>query len=245
MRKSLRLLSAAAVVACAGFAAVPASAQSSKLHFRAPVYVDTQLAGSEGFVMYAAKSHRLIYATHEGTTLLLRGGLTGAPSGDGDYLSDLPQPGQHVDLRQRRTQLAARQLERHRFLHRPRPQPRLLRPRPDRGRRRQHLRRRHRPRERLARVQRRRRAHLADRHRAVPRGRPAVARGRQGQGGVPRQQQRAVRPHRRTQHRRRRDAAHRRSPTARSTTGPATASSSTTRRPTPSTKLPSTATSSA
>ena len=31
--------------------------------------------------MYAAKSHRLIYATHEGTTLLYRGGLTGAPSG--------------------------------------------------------------------------------------------------------------------------------------------------------------------
>ncbi|MDT5211004.1 MAG: hypothetical protein QOF67_3419, partial [Mycobacterium sp.] len=87
MRKSLRLLSAVAALTCAGLAAIPASAQASKLHFRAPVYVDTQLAGSEGFVMYAAKSHRLIYATHEGTTLLMRGGLTGAPSGDADYLS--------------------------------------------------------------------------------------------------------------------------------------------------------------
>src|SRR3954470_24607675 len=88
MRKSLRLLSAAAVLASAGLAALPASAQSSKLHFRTPVYVDTQLAGSEGFVMYAAKSHRLIYVTHEGSTLLYRSGLTGAPTGDGDFVSN-------------------------------------------------------------------------------------------------------------------------------------------------------------
>jgi hypothetical protein len=65
---------------------MPASAsRPAPITFRAPIFVDNQLAGSEGFVMYAAKSHRLIYATHEGTTLLLRGGLAGAPSGDGDY----------------------------------------------------------------------------------------------------------------------------------------------------------------
>src|SRR5436305_12274918 len=69
-------------------AALPAQAgSSSRLTFRKPVFVDDQLAGSEGFVMYATKSHRLIYATHEGTTLLMRGGLSGAPAGDGDYVS--------------------------------------------------------------------------------------------------------------------------------------------------------------
>src|SRR5947209_5693642 len=85
--RRIRALLAAAVVAGAAFAAVPATAGTSHLAFRKPVFVDDQLAGSEGFVLFAKKSHRLIYATHEGTTLLLRGGLTGAPSGDGDYLS--------------------------------------------------------------------------------------------------------------------------------------------------------------
>ena len=86
--RQVRLLSSAVVVACVGLAVMPASASKpAPLTFRAPIFVDNQLAGSEGFVMYAAKSHRLIYATHEGTTLLLRGGLTGAPSGDGDYVS--------------------------------------------------------------------------------------------------------------------------------------------------------------
>ena len=88
MRSPLRLLSAVGVLSCGLLAAPHASALTAqKLTFRAPVFVDDQLAGSEGFVMYAAKSHRLVYATHEGTTLLLRGGLTGAPSGDGDYFT--------------------------------------------------------------------------------------------------------------------------------------------------------------
>ena len=89
MRAShLRLLAAAAIVGCGALATLPATAASSaKLKFRKPVFVDSQLAGSEGFVMYAAKSHRLVYATHEGTTLLMRGGLSGAPAGDGDYVS--------------------------------------------------------------------------------------------------------------------------------------------------------------
>src|SRR4051794_17894350 len=71
-------------------AALPATARSGhpSFGFRKPVFVDTQLAGSEGFVMYATKSHRLIYVTHEGSTLLYRGGLTGAPNGDGDFISN-------------------------------------------------------------------------------------------------------------------------------------------------------------
>src|SRR5690348_10031734 len=86
--RNLRMLAAAAVACCAAVTAVPATAASAgKLTFRKPVFVDDQLAGSEGFVMYAAKSHRLVYATHEGTTLLMRGGLSGAPSGDADYVS--------------------------------------------------------------------------------------------------------------------------------------------------------------
>jgi hypothetical protein len=83
-----RLLAGAGALSCAVLAAVPAAASTQQsVTFRAPVFVDGQLAGSEGFVLFAAKSHRLIYATHEGTTLLLRGGLTGAPSGDGDYVT--------------------------------------------------------------------------------------------------------------------------------------------------------------
>ena len=85
--RHLRLIAAAAITCCGALSVLPAHAAPSKLSFRKPVFVDDQLAGSEGFVMYAAKSHRLIYATHEGTTLLLRGGLSGAPSGDGDYVS--------------------------------------------------------------------------------------------------------------------------------------------------------------
>ena len=85
-----RLLGAGLALTCLGAAALPAAARGGGEHigFRRPVFVDKQLAGSEGFVMYAAKSHRLIYVTHEGTTLLYRGGLTGAPQGDGDFVSN-------------------------------------------------------------------------------------------------------------------------------------------------------------
>ena len=69
-------------------AAVPADAHSSKVGFRKPVFVDNQLAGSEGFVMYAAKSGRLIYVTHEGTTLLYKPAMTGSPQGDSDFASN-------------------------------------------------------------------------------------------------------------------------------------------------------------
>src|SRR4051812_17696469 len=69
-------------------AAVPANAHSNKFGFRKPVFVDTQLAGSEGFVMYAAKSGRLIYVTHEGTTLLYKPAMTQSPQGDSDYASN-------------------------------------------------------------------------------------------------------------------------------------------------------------
>jgi hypothetical protein len=84
-----RLLAAAAVC-CLAATALPATAHGGvgSLGFRKPVFVDTQLAGSEGFVMYAAKSHRLVYVTHEGTTLLYRSGLSGAPGGGGDFVSN-------------------------------------------------------------------------------------------------------------------------------------------------------------
>src|SRR3954451_1894289 len=85
-----RLLGAGLALACLGAAALPAAARGGGEHigFRKPVFVDKQLAGSEGFVMYAGTSHRLIYVTHEGTTLLYRGGLTGGPGGDGDFVSN-------------------------------------------------------------------------------------------------------------------------------------------------------------
>lgn len=69
-------------------AAVPAQAHGDRVSFRKPIYVDRQLAGSEGFVMYSAKSGRLIYVTHEGTTLLYRSGLAEGTGGDADYLSN-------------------------------------------------------------------------------------------------------------------------------------------------------------
>src|SRR3954469_22688815 len=68
--------------------AVPDSAHSKKLGFRKPVFVDTQLAGSEGFVMYSAKSGRLIYVTHEGTTLFYKPAATESPQGDADFASN-------------------------------------------------------------------------------------------------------------------------------------------------------------
>jgi hypothetical protein len=84
-RTKIRALAATIAVVGAGLAVVPAQASGTKIGFRKPIFVDSQLAGSEGFVMAVPQSHRLIYATHEGTTLLLRGGLTGAPQGDADY----------------------------------------------------------------------------------------------------------------------------------------------------------------
>jgi len=86
-RTRVQALAAAVVVVGAGLAVAPAQAGSAKLAFRKPIFIDSQLAGSEGFVMAVPQSHRLIYATHEGTTLLFRGGLTGAPSGDADFTS--------------------------------------------------------------------------------------------------------------------------------------------------------------
>jgi len=74
--------------------AVPVSAGAADggTAFRAPIYIDNQLAGSEGFVMEATDPknpdapRRLIYATHEGTTLLYKAGLT-SPAGSTDYTS--------------------------------------------------------------------------------------------------------------------------------------------------------------
>jgi hypothetical protein len=84
-----RRWAAGAAIACAlAAAAVPASAHSDRVGFRKPIFVDDHLAGSEGFVMYAAKSGRLIYVTHEGTTLLYRSGLSDGVGGDADFISN-------------------------------------------------------------------------------------------------------------------------------------------------------------
>jgi hypothetical protein len=87
--RTRRLAGLIAVAVGVAGAALPASAHGGKpsVAFGKPIYVDKQLAGSEGFVMYAHRSGRLIYVTHEGSTLLYRGGLTGAPVGDSDFLS--------------------------------------------------------------------------------------------------------------------------------------------------------------
>lgn len=92
MRLSRRLRHLALVgVALVGIAAaaLPASARGGHhVGFRTPVFVDDELAGSEGFVMYSDVSKRLIYVTHEGSTLLYRSGLSGAPQGDADFVGN-------------------------------------------------------------------------------------------------------------------------------------------------------------
>ncbi|HEU0129846.1 MAG TPA: hypothetical protein VFQ85_02505 [Mycobacteriales bacterium] len=85
-RRALAVLALAA--ATSGALAVPASAaKKPSVGFAKPVRVDTQLGGSEGFVFWSAKGHRLVYTAHLGTTLLLRDGLTGAPRGAADFAS--------------------------------------------------------------------------------------------------------------------------------------------------------------
>lgn len=72
---------------------VAGAADSGATAFREPIYVDNQLAGSEGFVLDAVDPQdpdapsRLIYATHEGTTLFYRTGGSQSPTGDGDFAS--------------------------------------------------------------------------------------------------------------------------------------------------------------
>ena len=87
-RRTRRWAIAVAAASALAAAAVPAQAHGDKLGFRKPVYVDRQLAGSEGFVMYSAKSGRLIYVTHEGTTLLYKPAMTESPQGDSDYAAN-------------------------------------------------------------------------------------------------------------------------------------------------------------
>ncbi|HVF05802.1 MAG TPA: sialidase family protein [Frankiaceae bacterium] len=71
-------------VAAAVLAAPATAAKKPLVGFGKVVRVDKQLGGSEGFVHYNPKTKRLIYSTHLGTTLLLRDGLTGSPSGVAD-----------------------------------------------------------------------------------------------------------------------------------------------------------------
>ena len=100
MRKhTIALASAFALIATAAAVGVPASARTKTgaVGFRSPIYVDNQLAGSEGFVMEApgktpsgavTAQRRLIYVTHEGTTLFYRTGGAQSPTGDADFVSN-------------------------------------------------------------------------------------------------------------------------------------------------------------
>ena len=176
-------LSVAAVVA----ATLPGSirAATSTTTFAPPVYVDQQLAGGEPTVFADTLHGRLIYTSHEGTTHLYRDGITSSPLGRLQLRLELLQPGQRLDVDGRRRQLD------------PRPLPRLAlpgepdlhglqRPRPDPGRGRPRLQHRHQPRQRRPVLVQRRRRHVGQGHRPVPRRRPAVARRRPGEPGLPR-----------------------------------------------------------
>src|SRR5436305_8321281 len=97
MRKPrIAFVSAITVTAAAAAFGVPtvAGASGNGAAFRPPTYVDNQLAGSEGFVMEAPATtpsgaanapRRLIYVTHEGTTLFYRTGASQSPTGDSDF----------------------------------------------------------------------------------------------------------------------------------------------------------------
>src|SRR4051812_262189 len=89
MNRRFRVACAATAAAVAGvLLAWPAAGSTTRsVGFGKPVWVDTQLAGSEGFVLYSTKYKRLVYAAHEGTTLLYRSGATGSPTGTGDFAS--------------------------------------------------------------------------------------------------------------------------------------------------------------
>ena len=93
---TLALAGALAVLTTAATIGAPMAAGAaggSATAFREPIYVDNQLAGSEGFVIDAVDPHnpdapnRLVYATHEGTTLFYRTGGSQSPVGDGDFAS--------------------------------------------------------------------------------------------------------------------------------------------------------------
>jgi len=88
---ALALLTGSAMI---GTPIVAGAADGGVVGFREPIYVDDQLAGSEGFVIDAVDpAHpdapgRLVYATHEGTTLFYRTGGSQSPVGDGDFASN-------------------------------------------------------------------------------------------------------------------------------------------------------------
>jgi len=84
----LGLLAVTALVAAA-MAGVPANAAPAPaIHFGAPVYVDGSLAGGEPFVLEDARTHRLVYTSHEGTTHLYRPGMASGAVGDAEFLAN-------------------------------------------------------------------------------------------------------------------------------------------------------------
>src|SRR3954449_5733819 len=90
-RRAVRRLLAAAAVIVIGplIAALPAAGKSSasQLGFGKPVFVDTQLAGGEPFVIYSHAGHDLIYSSHEGTTHLFRDGVITGAGGTGLFVT--------------------------------------------------------------------------------------------------------------------------------------------------------------
>ena len=153
--------------------------------FAPPVYVDQQLAGGEPTVFADTLHGRLIYTSHEGTTHLYRDGITSSPWGDFSFVSNYCNQvniwtSTDGGVNWIRDHYLDTHLPGEPDLHG------LQRSRPDPGRRRPRLQHRHQPRQRRAVLVERRRRHLGQGHRAVPRRRPAVARRRPGEPGLPR-----------------------------------------------------------
>ncbi len=85
------LFVAVALLAGLPLAALPAAGTSksgAKLGFAKAVYVDTQLAGGEPFVIYSHAGHDLIYSSHEGTTHLFRDGVILGAGGTGLFVAN-------------------------------------------------------------------------------------------------------------------------------------------------------------
>src|SRR5207253_9535158 len=86
MKRRLGIVAAAML---AGLQFIPgAGVAKGALGFDAPVFVDTTLAGGEPMAAFAAKSGRLVYTAHEGTTHLFSSNIPGAPAESGGWLAD-------------------------------------------------------------------------------------------------------------------------------------------------------------
>jgi hypothetical protein len=89
-RARLTRVAVVGVAAMATASALPAAAEQppSRPGFSKPRYVDRHLAGGEPLVIRSAKTGRLVYTAHEGTTHLYRDGLAEGGQGDSDFVSN-------------------------------------------------------------------------------------------------------------------------------------------------------------